>query len=122
MAGKRGTRAEVAARWQERLARWQGQGVSVTDFCDREGVSQQSFFRWRKILSASKSHRRVSRARSAAFIPVEVVSANSEASLHAARAWLEIACGSIICRVTTEIDEQMLRLIVRVLREEINGC
>ena len=39
-----------AQSWREVLRRFEGTGVSVAEFCKREGVSQSSFHRWRSRL------------------------------------------------------------------------
>ena len=125
MAGKRGTRAVVAARWGERLDRWRRSGCSVTEFCNRERISQQSFFRWRRILSAAAPTAGATRGRGAAFVPVEVVvpSGDNESGLRtSSHAWLEIARGSLVCRVSMNVDEATLRRLVRVLCEEAGQC
>ena len=38
------------AEWVERLARFQGSDLTVAEFCRREGVSNPSFYQWRKRL------------------------------------------------------------------------
>lgn len=47
-------RIGVAATWQQRVARWRRSGLSITEFCERERVSQASFFAWRKQLTTSQ--------------------------------------------------------------------
>jgi hypothetical protein len=37
--------------WQQRLARFQASRQTVVEFCRKEGVSQPSFYLWRKRLS-----------------------------------------------------------------------
>ena len=44
--------AEVWALWRDRLRRFQSSGLTVTAFCDWEGVSQAAFYVWRKKLQA----------------------------------------------------------------------
>jgi hypothetical protein len=123
MAEKRGTREEVAARWRERLSRWQQQQCSVTEFCRRERINQPSFYLWRKRLAAEEARKsrasHSSVARAAAFIPVEAVSDHRAGMDHTEpRAWLEISRGQLVCRVCSQVDEQTLRSLVRVLCEE----
>lgn len=133
MAKKRGTRAEVAARWRERIARWQRLQCSITEFCRRERISQPSFFQWRKRLAAAgegQAHRRQPAVapRGAAFIPVQVVASTESVALRNRQpasedvACLEISCGELVCRVPTHVDESTLRRLVRVLREEAARC
>ena len=40
--------------WQQRLARFQTAGLSVIRFCQQEGVSTATFYRWRKRLAQRK--------------------------------------------------------------------
>lgn len=42
--------AEKAARWQEMVRRQAESGVSVRQFCAAEGLSEPSFYVWRKKL------------------------------------------------------------------------
>ncbi len=127
MAKQRGTRAEVAATWRERLGRWQRLQCSITEFCRREGISQPSFFQWRRRLGVNDapSPPDVGRhsPRGAAFIPVQVVATKSDREPTSDDvAWLEISSGEIVCRVPTHVDETTLRRLVRVLREEASRC
>jgi putative transposase len=48
---KRGRRG--AEGWGEVLARFAQSGLTVQDFCNREGFSTASLYRWRSILSGS---------------------------------------------------------------------
>lgn len=43
-------RSETAKLWQERLRRFDRSRMTVTQFCLSEGVSQPSFYNWRKKL------------------------------------------------------------------------
>ncbi len=49
MAGKRVRRGESG--WGEVLGRFAGSGMSVEEFCRREGIAAGSFYRWRKVLT-----------------------------------------------------------------------
>ena len=131
MAGKRGTRAEVAAKWRERLSRWQRLQCSISEFCRREGVSLPSFFQWRKRLAAEGPHRDgAAPPRGAAFIPVQVMGHDGMRSTFRPAAapdpdhdtWLEIALGDFQCRIPLDVDEPTLRRLVRVLSEEAARC
>ena len=48
MAGRKS--AEKALRWREILRRQADSGVSVREYCATEGVSEPSFYAWRKRL------------------------------------------------------------------------
>ena len=43
-------RAEKVAEWQERLARFERSGKTITQFCFDEGISTPPFFVWRRRL------------------------------------------------------------------------
>ncbi len=40
------------AAWRERMRRYERSGLTVTRFCDQEGVSAPSFYQWRKRLAS----------------------------------------------------------------------
>lgn len=54
--------AEKELRWREVLKRQADSGLSVSRFCASEGISQPSFYAWRKKLQERKNgaHRRKS--------------------------------------------------------------
>lgn len=123
MKVKRERGAEVAERWRERLARFRKLGCSITAFCLREGISQPSFFHWRRRLAAecaSSDGHRVGRA----FLPVEVVehSGHTRASEGIEDSWMQITIGTVRMRVPASIDEAALRRLLRVVREEVGTC
>ncbi len=73
---------EAEAVWRERLARFERGGLTVAEFCRREGVSDPSFYQWRRRLQqGERGTRRTGRqARGEAgaeegqrFLPVHVV-------------------------------------------------
>ncbi len=79
MGGERSSRAE--ALWRERLGRFAGSGLTVAGFCRREGVSEPSFYQWRKRLQQGRrptgAQRRQGRSTggtkgACGFVPVHV--------------------------------------------------
>ena len=68
--------ASVREVWRDRLGRYESSELTVTDFCEAEGVSQASFYQWRKKLGrrrrvASAGRRdETAASRSPAFVPV----------------------------------------------------
>ena len=44
------SRSETAKLWQERLRRFDRSQMTVVQFCRNEGVSQPSFYQWKKKL------------------------------------------------------------------------
>lgn len=53
MAGKQ--RSEKQLYWQEMIGRQADSGMSVREFCVAEGVSEPSFYGWRRKLGKPKS-------------------------------------------------------------------
>ena len=49
----RGSNPTKVAEWSDRLERFESSGQSVTQFCVAEGVSQPSFYQWRKRLGGN---------------------------------------------------------------------
>lgn len=47
---KRGSNPETMRRWTERLRRFENSGLTVGEFCLREGVSSASFYSWKRKL------------------------------------------------------------------------
>ena len=75
---------EAESVWRGRLARFQKSGLTVQEFCRREGVSTPTFYQWKKRLhEGSRPAKRVRRSgrasRSAAntdpFVAINVASA-----------------------------------------------
>ena len=75
------------AVWRDRLARFGESGLTVKEFCRTEGVSDPSFYQWRKRLEGSQSRTRTRSRRSSKrtaksvkaqpFVPVSVSSLDS---------------------------------------------
>ncbi len=63
--------------WRERLRRFETSGLTVTKFCDDEGVSVASFYHWRKRLAAKQADSKLSPA----CVPVRATPAIKKASV-----------------------------------------
>lgn len=46
---------KVAALWQKRVERQPGSGLSVQEYCRREGVSTAAFYAWKRRLSIPRA-------------------------------------------------------------------
>ena len=125
MARKKVGRAAVAARWSDRVARWRASGLSVAEFARRERVHPASLYYWRRRFPEPAQRGRRGSRTSRAFLPVELVAEDSaEAAPQGERAspLCELVLGSLVCRVPRELDEDALRRVVRLLREEASRC
>jgi hypothetical protein len=120
----------AAKRWRERLARWRSSGLSVRRFCLREGVSEPSFYLWRKRLAGEVDSRRGGEA--AVFVPVHVVDSPRgmppDTALGAFRhdggeTVVEVALpGGVTIRVGPHVDEPQLRTVLRAVVAETGEC
>ena len=116
MAGRKS--AEKELHWREVLERYSGSDVSVREFCSREGVSEPSFYAWRKKLGMRKNgsaRPRPARGRNdrsdngRLFVPLQVLDTT---------ATLEIIhpLGYRI-QVTGDVNPVALRQVIEVLDE-----
>lgn len=98
-------------RWRERLRRFDRSGLTVLEFCEREGVSTASFYAWRRRLAshAEPDPRPVRSAQRPLFVPVSVRSA-------AAGVQIELPGGAIV-RIPPAADEGLLRCCIRAAAE-----
>lgn len=92
-------------QWRDRLAAWRRSGLSVRAFCARHGLSQPSFYAWRRELAKRDAAR-------PAFVPVHVL---PEPARQAALSVL-LAGGRSI-RVAPGFDVATLRQLLDVLEE-----
>ena len=96
-----------AAVWRERLRRFSRSGLTVAQFCEEEGVSQPSFYQWRKRLagpSAEVSHRQARPA----FQPLAVTPTRPTPP----GVSIELRCGARI-----ELPSDNVELVQAVVRE-----
>jgi putative transposase len=114
MAGRKD--AEKASRWVEILKRQSDSGVSVRQFCRTEGVSEPSFYAWRKKLGtrgsdpALRATRRKDQSDDGQlFVPLKVLgTAQTLEIIH-----------PLGCRihVTGDVDSVALRRVIEALDE-----
>lgn len=122
MAGKTSGTAEQ--QWRGRLRRWRDSGQGVREFCWQEGVSEPSFYQWRKRLKRDRGRA----ANAALFLPVEVVDAPGSAGPSAgsgnlAGMLVEIVLpGGVTVRAGAHVDESQWRSVLRAVVAETGGC
>ncbi|HUU17839.1 MAG TPA: transposase [Sedimentisphaerales bacterium] len=85
--------------WQMVIETWQDSGMSVSKFCKAEGLSEGTFYNWRKRLSGRNSQQnKQADSRSSAFI--EVAMPKNEHALFilfSPRVFLAYNCLSELC-------------------------
>ena len=94
-----------ADEWAERIAAQQRSGISVKHFCKEQGVSEYSFYAWRKRLHASGPVR---------FALVERRARRQERTAEAALE-LVLTTGERL-RIGAGVDTAMLRTVLDALR------
>lgn len=114
-------RRSALAEWQARLARWNASSSTVGEFCRREGVSDASFYLWRRKLARGAVIAPSRRRGSGRLVPVEVV-ADSAVVGSSPQNLCELVVGSLVCRVPQGLDDGALRRLIRVLGEEGRSC
>lgn len=107
-------RSKAAKRWQERLSRFASSQMTVAQFCQREGVSQPSFYQWKKRLRQPLSDAEPRPTNSAVqFLPLRlsehssppVVQPSGQLGQPVARTTIELP-GGVRIRVEVPTDRQ----------------
>jgi transposase-like protein len=98
------TAEERTAYWRERLAEQERSGVPVQQFCKEKGITEQSFYVWRKRLRKQEPAR---------FALVETGAARQQAPKMGLE--LVLVTGERL-RIGTEVDPALLRRVVEALR------
>jgi hypothetical protein len=105
--------AQRAELWRERLARQAVEPWSVAEFCRREGVSQPSFYQWRKRLSTTRPRRRAKTSgRPAADTDVQFVSVELPASLSSPGIQIDLPNGAVV-RLPAHATAEMIAAAVQ---------
>ena len=95
-------------QWRHWFHLWQHSGLTVRAFCDRHGLSQPSFYAWRRRLQAHP-------AAASTFVPVHVV---ADEPAPATPQSFELVLPSGRClRVPPGFEPAALRQLLAVLQE-----
>ena len=78
-----------SAAWQRRLQQFTASGMTVSKFCDREGVSVTAFHYWRRRLGLQQPER-VSWSTTSVFQPLDLLSQRAVVIRFAAGGVMEI--------------------------------
>ena len=106
------TKSNIERRqfWRMVIETWQDSGISISKFCKAEGLSEGTFYNWRKKLSDPRSQRNEPAEPSpSAFIEIAMPKSN-----HAA---LELVlCSGNTLRISSTADNKTLSNVISVLR------
>jgi hypothetical protein len=94
-------------QWRRWIGEWRASGLTVRAFCARRGLSEPSFYGWRRRLEGLGAAR-------AAFVPVQVV--GGEVPAQGSALELVLSSGRTV-RVAPGFDAATLRALLTVLEE-----
>jgi hypothetical protein len=96
---------DLEQRWRRRLNDWQRSGLTGREFCRRHGLSEPSFYGWRREIA--RRDREIADAQcSPAFVPLHVVPAEP----------IEVVLrGGRVVRVGSIFDASHLQAVVAAL-------
>jgi transposase-like protein len=121
MAGRKQSDVSKKQFWQALVQRWESSSQSIREFCSEQGVSETSFYAWRRAIAASNgagtTHGPKVRGEDLpAFVPIRLAPTSTR------RPNLEIVLGSgRVIRVPPDFDVATLRSLLAVL-EEASPC
>jgi hypothetical protein len=107
-------------RWLELMQRWRRSPTTIREFCERQRVSEASFFSWRRVLrqrgllDESLAAETETSAATPAFVKLTTVVANSSPTVSA----IELVLSQRrVLRVQPGFDANLLLELVRLLEE-----
>lgn len=103
---------ELRQFWQMAVDTWQSSGLSVRQFCRQEGLSEPSFYSWRKklIKCDMPENGKLKEPASSDFIAVSLPQS------HSAGLELVLSSGNTL-RISPSVDSKTLILAISVLQE-----
>ena len=97
---------KLERRWRDLIARWKRSGISVGDFCTDQGVSESSFYSWKRELAARDQAVTPTTTAMPTFVPVRVAPA----------ATIEVVLRSgVVVRVPVGADPSAVAQLVAAL-------
>lgn len=97
------------ARWLDLVRRWQRSNLSVREFCQRQQISENNFYAWRRVLR----ERGLLADGRAKATPAFVQLLHGEPSTGV----IEVVLGRRLLRVRPDFDADLLLQLVRLLEE-----
>ena len=95
--------------WRMAIETWQASGLSVRQFCTNEGLSEPSFYAWRKKLAGGSVQDEKDKPEPSAFIEVAIPRSNSAA------VELLMTSGNTL-RIPAGVDTATLSTVLSVVR------
>lgn len=99
--------------WRQTLLQWRRSKLNVRDFCSEKGLSEPSFYSWRRELARRDQEAATAKARRA-FVPVAIQAEDASSSQPAASA-IEVVVGQRQVRVRPGFDGPTLARVLAVL-------
>lgn len=98
---------QLERRWRDLIRRWRNSDLTVRDFCAHHGISEPSFYAWRRELA--RRDQAQAAAATPTFVPVRVATA----------AAVEVVLTSgVIVRVPAGADPSLVARLVAALGAE----
>jgi transposase-like protein len=112
MATSRERGGDKERYWRRLVRQWRQSGLSVRTFCEERGVSEPSFYAWRRTLGERD-------ATATAFVPVRVTPETAADPVPDRRAGdLEVVLGNgRLLRIGPDFDAATLKRVLAVLTE-----
>lgn len=102
--------------WRRLLRRWQNSGWTVRAFCAEQGVSEASFFAWRRTLAERDQRPAAPPESPATFVPLRVIATPAP---EAGRPFEVVLNDERVVRVPAGFDPASLRQLLAILQEEL---
>jgi transposase-like protein len=116
--------------WRRIMTRWQRSRQAICDFCSAEGLSQASFYAWRRELrrrddqgasgpraTKTKLPPRPAKAVRPSFVSLEVAATPTSASLDAVPCLELVLPRGIILRIPSGCDRVTLAMVLALLEQ-----
>ena len=100
--------------WRRLLRLWQNSGRTVRAFCAEHGVSEASFFAWRRTIAEREQRPAAPPDASAAFVPLRVIATPTP---EPARSFEVVLNDDRVVRVPAGFDPASLRQLLAILHE-----
>lgn len=109
MSAIRGPQSHPAleAIWRDRVTRWKASGLNVRAFCRREGLSEPSFYSWRRTIAERDAA--LAAPSDPAFVPLHILPGTSPPALE-----LVLRSGHVL-RIPCGADAAHVRAVLPAL-------